>query len=387
MFEPEDYEQLRMRIRDRLRADYPLLDQLREEIRPLLSEVRPIKPRSATAISLVGSDGGNNELIFDPFLLHVVRVVDSYGKQLCFDVVSPSTDPDELSADQFDTSGKPKTALGFMMKELGLKQMKLSELSHMIPTGEFVRTQRERVSPSWVQTYRDVCEWAVLYQLIRQAEFSTDTLIVRDGLLRSKIFRGNLFIKLRQNLEASIDQIYRQHRRRVFMVGIAKKSKVLTRYHLAITLESLFATGDARYVRVPRDLEAKSYIWEEYARGVETEGDEREAPKFVAGDMYLVRFGARSGDPIWAVDILSSQTRFAPEIFGYLLADAVDGFPVPLYPKCLQKAHEYAQIAGFDYALLQDVISRGIRDLVPPQRHDAFDSMQFKTDVAARRYG
>lgn len=103
--------------------------------------------------------------------------------------------------------------------------------------------------------------------------------------------------------------------------------------------------------------------------------------------MYLVRFGARSGDPIWAVDILSSQTRFAPEIFGYLLADAVDGFPVPLYPKCLQKAHEYAQIAGFDYALLQDVISRGIRDLVPPQRHDAFDSMQFKTDVAARRYG
>ena len=68
--------------------------------------------------------------------------------------------------------------------------------------------------------------------------------------------------------------------------------------------------------------EAKAYIWEEYAKGREVEED-TEAPKFVAGDMFLVRFGKRSGDPVWAVDVFSNKTT-CPRNLWYLLNDAIN---------------------------------------------------------------
>ena len=65
------------------------------------------------------------------------------------------------------------------------------------------------VNPSWVQVYRDMCEWAVLHERICRTEFPSDTLIVRDSLLRSKIFHGTLFIKLRDRLEEGMRQMER----------------------------------------------------------------------------------------------------------------------------------------------------------------------------------
>ncbi len=117
-----------------------------------------------------------------------------------------------------------------------------------------------------------------------------------------------------------------------------------------MALEGTFPHGSPRYVGVPRKLEAKAYVWPEYARGAEAEEGAGEAPKFVAGDMYFVRFGERSGDPLWTVDILSSQTQQAAEVFGYLLADAIHGFPVPFYPRCLQKAHEFAIVDSISHS-------------------------------------
>src|SRR5205085_5786244 len=144
-------------------------------------------------------------------------VVDSYGKELCFDVISPTTDTDKLSKCQFNSDGSAKTALGWMMKDLGVKT--LMQLSHMIPDGKKTRKEPHKVSPSWVLVYRDLCEWAVLYERICYHKFATDTLIVRDGLLRSKLFRRELFSKFRKTLEAAMFQIREKDRRRVFLVG------------------------------------------------------------------------------------------------------------------------------------------------------------------------
>lgn len=69
MMDPESQAQLRREIVERMVADRALLDQLRDEIRPLRDSVRRIQPRATTSISLVGADGGNNRVRFDPFLV------------------------------------------------------------------------------------------------------------------------------------------------------------------------------------------------------------------------------------------------------------------------------------------------------------------------------
>src|SRR5260370_41144817 len=170
-----------------------------------------------------------------------------------------------------------------MMKDLGVKT--LTDLSHMIPDGKKTREEPHKVSPSWVLVYRDLCEWSVLYDRICYHTFASDTLILRDGLLRSKLFRGELFTEFRKKLEAAIMQIREKDRRWVFLVGIAKHSKVITRYQLAMTIEKLMVPGEARYVKIPREVEAKAYVWPEYAKGEESEGRGGGSPKYGAGDL------------------------------------------------------------------------------------------------------
>lgn len=386
MFDPNELPELRQTIRDATIRDRRLLDDLRLEVRSLAAEVRAIQPRTTTSVSLVASDGGNNKLVFDPFHVQLVRVVDSYGEQLCLDAVTPTTDTDVLSHAQFNADGTPRTALGRVMIDVGVDSRSLAGLSHMIPEGRKIRETRDEVSPSWVLVYRDLCEWAALYERICYRSFATDTLLVRDGLLRSKLFRGEYFITFRKRIEEAIDRIREQTRRKVYLVGVAKHSKVLARYNLAMALEGTIAAGTPRFVKVPRSLEAKAYVWPEYARGAESEGGAGEAPKFVAGDMYFVRFGDRSGDPLWTVDIFSSQIGQAAEIFGYLLADATDGFPVPFYPRCLQRAHEFAQIVDFDLDILQDEVIGALRGLLSNKEVPALEALRLQGDVSARRY-
>lgn len=98
MIEPESHEKLRREISERIRADKALLEGLRDEIRPLRAAVRRIQPRSTTSISLVGADGGNNSLQFDPFLVQLIRVVDSSNNEYCLEAITPTTDVRRLSA-------------------------------------------------------------------------------------------------------------------------------------------------------------------------------------------------------------------------------------------------------------------------------------------------
>lgn len=380
MIEPESHQLLRSEIAERIRADRALLEGLRNEIRPLRQAIRRIQPRTTTSISLVGTDGGNNSLQFDPFLVQLIRVVDSSNNEYCLQAITPSTSVGTLSRAQFDAEDRPCTPLGSLMRDIKVRT--LPELSHMIRSTEDDRPK----STSWVQVYRELVEWATLYAILKK-DFGTDTLIIFDGLLRSKVFAKGNFKTFLGLISDAIEDQYRKNRRRIYLVGVAKHSKVLARYRLAMSLEQVLTSSYPCYVEIPRDLEEKAYVWSEYARGDDRELGSGEINKFVGGKMFFVKFGSGTRDPIWPIDIFLPQCQQAQAILGYLLADAIDGFPVPLYPRCLQKAHENAALVDFDFDVLQDEIFAGVREVLGRDAPvlDAFRLQD--ADVSRLRYG
>ena len=379
MIDPATQNQLKEAIVDCIAADQGLLDTLRQEIRPLKSMTRRIQPRTTTSISLVGTDGGNNQLRFDPFLIQLVRVVDSSNNEYCLEAVSPTTPIQKINERQFSPDGTPRTALGEMMASLGVDS--LPKLSHMIrPT-----SAGKPVSPSWVQVYRELIEWAILFSILKK-DFGTDTLILHDGLLRSKVFATDLFYRLRQEMNNRIEAQWRTNRRRVYLAGVAKHSKVISRYRLAMALEGVLQTDYPAYVEVPHDVEKRAYVWSEFARGDDTVIEGGEINKYVGGKMFLVKFGSHRHDPVWPVDIFIPQTDEPQVVLGSMLADTLNGFPVPHYPYCLQQAHENAALTGFDSDVLQGLIYSGVRANLGEDA-DALDTFQLQdSDPSQRRY-
>ncbi|MGH6814106.1 MAG: hypothetical protein ACREC6_00215 [Hyphomicrobiaceae bacterium] len=360
MLDPRTLQVLRTQIAACIAEDRMLLDQLVEDVRPLETTQHRIQPRSTTSVSMVGTDGGNNRLRFDPFLVQIVRIVDSSRNELWLEVVTPTTALAEIDARHFH-SGRAKSPLGRMMTALGVGSV--ADLSPMIREGTPARPR----SPAWTGVYRELTEWAVLLDLAHK-DYGSDTLIVFDGLLRSKVFKGTLFRDYGQLLAAAVER-QKQRRRNIYILGVAKHSAVLARYRLALKLRHILRENTSAFVRIPREVEKKAYVWSEYARGQRDEQEGGEPAKFVNGVMFFVKFGNRPHDAVWPVDVFEPQTEQAAAAFGYLVHDAREGFPIPLYPRSLQKAHEAAALLGLDMDLLQDVVTGSIRGVLGANAH------------------
>ncbi|MET7525825.1 hypothetical protein [Streptomyces sp900116325] len=381
MFDAESLTRLRQEVRDTTVRNSWLLDELLSEVECMRDVTARIQPRITTSISLVASDGGNNRAEFNPFELQVVRVMDSHGVELLTKVVSAHTDLDELAEWHLDPR-RPDDPLGLLMRDLDCET--LHALSPML------NNDPDKKSPGWPLVYRDLCEWAVLYQLITTTQWGSDTLIVRDGLLRSKIFRDDLFIQMYNLIMDAISDTKRRRRRDVYLVGIAKRTEVLQRYSTAMSVQQVFPSGHPLFAPVPFDLQVKAYRWPEYIRSpVSDEKSEgKEDPKFNIGSMHFVRFGNQQSDPVWTADLLHSQASEAQKIFGYLLGDAVEGFPVPFYPLCLQRADEHAHVVGLDMDILRDELASAVRGLLgDATRQSILDGLMLSySDIASRRY-
>src|ERR1051325_6793576 len=123
MFDPTTQAQLKEAIAECIASDQGILQELRGEIRPLRHQTKRIQPRATTSISLVGTDGGNNQLQFDPFLVQLIRVVDSSNNEYCLEAISPTPHIDVLAKRHFNAQGQPLSALGEMMKALGAETL------------------------------------------------------------------------------------------------------------------------------------------------------------------------------------------------------------------------------------------------------------------------
>ena len=372
MFTSEQLPELRRKIRAQAALEARVLDELVKQAAGLAPHVRPIRPRTATAVALTAADGGNNSVAFNPFELQVIRVVDSLGKELFLDVVSPATDIDELGR----RHRGDRTVLGKLMDDLDAQR--LSDLSSMMTT-------RNR---KWVEVYRDLCEWATLHDLITSHQFAADTLIVRDGLLRTRIFAGDTLARLGELMKQAIDRQAKDNRRRIWLAGLAKKTKVLDHYRLAMSLAGIFDRGTPCFVPIPHELQER--VYRSQADYLREPGDDESGGRTTEniGAMHFVRFGPHAGDPIWTADLLTWQRQDAQAVFGHLQADAAAGFPVPFYPFSLQQADAHSRVADLDLDIIEDGLVGAVREHVGDGKRHIVDALLLATqNVAARRYG
>jgi len=373
MLDPDVSDQLRHAIRTAVSADKSELQVLRKRIRGLRNKVQRIQPYRSAAISLVGTDGGNNKVHFDPFAIDLVRVVDSSDNQYCLEALTPRMKVEQLDRRHFDANGEPLSSLGRMLRALNLSSIRdLSSVIAMDP---------EWRSPLWIQIYRELTEWAVLLDLLRERQYASDTVILFDGFLRTKKFDHGLFGRFQRIVDRAISEQFTKYRRRIYLAGVAKHNKFLQKYRLAMALEGVMRNSYACYAPIDDALQLTAYKWEEIVTG----GAEGES--FNAGQMFLVKFGKHSHDPIWAIDILKSQANQSSMILGYLLSDAQEGFPIPLYPMCLQQAHEKAALVGLDQDILQDEITSVVRESLNNRESWVLDELSLQpNDPSAARY-
>lgn len=373
MLSQESVDELKLQVGRLLADERATLEELRRHAAALRGEVRRIQPRPATSMSLVATDGGNNKVQYDPLLVNLVRVVDSSSNEYHLEAVTPNLSLQELDARQFDSSGAPRTALGRMMRYMKAKS--LAEICQV-----FVEKEDRPRSDSWIGEYRGLHEWAVLFHLVREKDFATDTIVVRDGPFREKMFMPGIFKKFRDGLAEGLEDQLKKKRRRLYLAGVLKKSKLFQKYRLALALEGTFHTRYACFAEIPESMMRTAFKWSEWIENsASNEG-------FVAGKLFAAKFGDGPYDPVWLVDLFESQAHEAARVLSYLLNDATGGFPVPCYPASLQRAHDAAALVDFDMDILERLIGNAFRDSLG-DRAEVVDKLAIQeSDPSAARY-
>jgi hypothetical protein len=372
MLSQESVEALKLQVGRLLEDERSSLEELRKHAATLRAEVRRIQPRPATSMSLVATDGGNNKVQYDPLLVNLVRVVDSSSNEYHLEAVTPNLSLQELDARQFNSSGVPQTALGRMMRYMYAKS--LADICQVFGEKDELR------SASWIGEYRGLHEWAVLFHIVREKDFATDTIVVRDGPFREKMFKPGIFKKFRDGLVEGLEDQLKKKRRRLYLAGVLKKSKLFQKYRLALALEGTFHTRYASFAEIPKEMMRTAFKWSEW---IENSGSDE---GFVAGKLFAAKFGDGPYDPVWLVDLFDSQAHEAARVLSYLLNDAVGGFPVPCYPASLQRAHDAAALVDFDMDILERLIGNAFRDSLG-DRAEVVDKLAIQeSDPSAARY-
>lgn len=365
------------------RADDPTLRRFRDYARRLRDDVRPLRTYAVNAVSFVSADGGDNRLRLDPAAVELVRIVDSRGNECALDAVPGTVTLAEL--EQRAVTGSPSVVapLELLCRDLGKS---LSELSFIVRG-----VGQPGKSTGALRCYRDIVEWAVLYDLVANPslQWGGDTILIRDGLLRTKSFKRQVFPQIDQRLRKAVAA----HARRnvtLSLVGVAKQNAVLGRLAVALELEGAFHKPFPCYVRVPDDIEKECYnfdrTWLDTYETSEPEDDGRRLYQSL-GRLFLVKFGDQPLDPVWPVDIAEWQVKEADKILGQLTVDAQQGFPIPDYPMTIQRAHDFAKMTGLEVAILEDLLLEGMcENLTSDERERLLRLKHLGRSLAALRY-
>ena len=366
-----DREELREKVLKAYNADDPHLQRFRGFARRLRDGVKPLRTYSVNAVSFVSADGGDNRLAFNPAVVELIRVVDSRGNECALDAVASTVALEELEERAKSESKHVVTPLMRLAQDTGKS---LKEMSYLIRS---IGTPGK--STGAMRCYRDIVEWAVLYDLVANPDlqWGGDTILVRDGLLRTKSFSQDMFPLLDGKLRAGM-AAHQQKNVQLSLAGVAKQSAVLGRLAVALELEATFHKDYPCYVRVDEDIEAECYnfdrtwfyTYEDATEEDATDQDDTDHSSYryqSLGRLFLVKFGDRPMDPVWPVDVAVWQVGQADRILGQLMVDAQQGFPIPDYPMCIQRAHNHAKLSGLEVQDIQDMLFQGICSKLKPE--------------------
>jgi len=376
-------DSLREKVLAAYKVDDPLLRKFREYAQQLGSNVKPLRMFSVNAVSFVSTDGGDNRLTFNPAVVELVRVVDSRGNQCALDAIASTADSNELNERIKPNTPSLVEPLQRLCNDLGVDVVGLSYLLKAL--GDPGK------STGAIRCYRDIVEWAVLYDLVcnPNIQWGSDTILIRDGLLRTKSFKREIFPKIDQNIRDGVKR-HQQRNVALSLIGVAKQSAVLGRLAVALELEATFHKRYPCYCEVPENIEADCYNFDlTWLRTYESFESEDEGKKLYQsmGKMYLVKFGDHPFDPVWPVDVAIWQAPNVEKILGQLTVDAQQGFPIPDYPMTIQKAHDFAKLTGLEIEVLQDLLMRGItQSLTPDEAERILRMKHLGKTLAALRY-
>jgi hypothetical protein len=326
-------------IREALHAEMPKLKDLRDRVRML--SVTELGFRQCLAIAPVATDGGENRLSFDPLNIELIRIADSEGREHLQKFIPLGGDPDQFKAFFLDVP-----ILKSFVERIDVPY---SDLSFFLPGNKRTESEEEKtLGPGdedlrkYVRTFRDIAEWAVVLDLAHSGQ-GIRILVIRDGLLRSK----SLSIKAAKALARALEEAHKKTGS--LLVGIAKRSKVLSYLSLALVLEGSLKKPYPCFVEVPEDLEKACYNFAAtWMKGQ------------AFGKMHLAKLVEGPDAPVFPVDVPTWLMDRRKEVLEYLAETAKASYPTPGYPQPLVQAHEHANLRGLEMSVLGDILIRNV---------------------------
>jgi len=327
-FTTDRLERLGRSLELALNQEWPQLSATQKRIakvRPHLIKA-PASPSSLTAVATVATDGGENRLSLEPIQLQVIRVADSQGEIYFEDFVAQSLTPEEILRFFFQSNERFQRFIKYL--EL--------DWSKLLPRSDLQRSQL-------LSMLRELMEWAALLKLASQPPAK---LLIRDGLLRSVLLADLVFQRLREKFE----KLTTKHGH--ILVGVAKRSRVLSYLSVALGLDEGFSNGAPAYLPIPAELEREAapaqYRW---------------IGSRAMGALHIARLDKGETVPLMPVDIAAWQCERVDESMALLHKSARASFPMRGYPQALVRAHEHARLGGmeiemFEQVLLQQIASR-----------------------------
>lgn len=354
-----NFDELNDKIEGAVEQEIKLIEELRVAVRQL--QVKKLGQRPCRAIAPVATDGGENRLTFEPLNLEIIRVVDSNGTDLVQEVIPLSVD-EAVFASYVDRIPE----LQKLLDKLG--GLRFDDLSYLVGSKPSARSELDRLPDlrGQLRAFRDIIEWAVTLDLAT-TDWPTEVLLLRDGLLRTKVLKRQNFPKLDRAFRNAYEGQIARNKHRVFLLGVAKTSAVLSKLSLALLLEGVFNKEYPCYAEVPKDLEAKCYNFDRTWLDTSEDRNEESGELYQSfGRLHLVKLSPARNAPVLPVDIpVWIPTKERQVILEYLSHDALDTFPAIGYPHALQKAHEHAVMTGLEMTVLGDMMIDHLIDNMP----------------------